>query len=294
MVAKRRARVKARSLACCTPPRRPGRSEAESRDLGAKPTTIANPLGPGSTRLRRSGRDDEGRGSLRHIDRHVRNLIMPSEIQTVEKIADQKRSFIEEARRAQIIDCAIDVIAELGFAQASLSQIARRAGISAGVISYYFAGKDDLIREVAAHVFHQGAAFIGPRVNGKSMASETLRAFIVASVDYVAEKPAYTRAIMNIIRAGRAENGQPRYDAALESPRRDGFERILRWGQDAGEFRRFDVGVMARTIIEAVDAVPPQLADNPDLDMAAYGQELATLFDLATRNTGASAVGEPL
>ena len=217
---------------------------------------------------------------------------MPSEIQTDEKIADPKRSFIEEARRAQIIDCAIDVIAEIGFAQASLSQIARRAGISAGVISYYFAGKDDLIREVAAHVFKQGAAFIGPRVDGKDTAAATLRAFILASVDYVAEKPAYTRAIMNIIRAGRAENGQPRYDAALESPRRDGFEQILRWGQESGEFRRFDVGVMARTIIEAVDAVPPQLADNPDLDMAAYGRELATLFDLATRAAPPQALAE--
>ena len=208
---------------------------------------------------------------------------MTSEIQSIEKIADQKRSFIEEARRAQIIDCAIDVIAELGFAQASLSQIAKRAGISAGVISYHFAGKDDLIREVAAHVFLQGGAFIGPRVNGKPTASETLRAFILASVEYVAEKPAYTRAVMNIIRAGRAENGQPRYDAALEAPRREGFEQILRWGQEGGEFRRFDVGVMARTIIEALDAVPPQLADDPHLDTVAYGRELATLFDLATR-----------
>ncbi len=217
---------------------------------------------------------------------------MPSEIQSIEKITDAKRSFIEEARRAQIIDCAIDVIAELGFAQASLSQIAKRAGISAGVISYYFAGKDDLIREVAAHVFQEGGAFIGPRVNGRDTAAATLRAFILASIDYVAEKPAYTRAVMNIIRAGRIENGQPRYDAALEGPRREGFEQILRWGQEGGEFRAFDVGVMARTIIEAVDAVPPQLADNPDLDMAAYGQELATLFDLATRNLGASADGD--
>ena len=208
---------------------------------------------------------------------------MPSEIQTVEEIPDQKRSFIEEARRAQIIDCAIDVIAELGFAQASLSQIAKRAGVSAGVISYHFAGKDDLIREVAAQVFRQGGDFIRPRVLGLETAAASLRALILASVAYVAEKPAYTRAVMNIIRAGRAENGQPRYDAALEAPRHQGFEQILRWGQEAGEFRAFDIGVMARTIIEALDAVPPQLADHPDLDTAAYGHELATLFDLATR-----------
>ena len=57
------------------------------------------------------------------------------------------RSFIEEARRAQIISSAIEVIAELGFARASLAQIARHAGISKGVISYHFAGGEVLIAQ---------------------------------------------------------------------------------------------------------------------------------------------------
>jgi AcrR family transcriptional regulator len=209
---------------------------------------------------------------------------MPSEIQTAAKIADPRRSFIEEARRAQIIECAIDAIAELGFAQASLSQIAKRAGISAGVISYHFAGKDDLIREVVAAVFNKGAEFIGPRVNGRSTARETLLAFIEASLAYVKAYPSYTRAVMNITRAGRAEGGVLRYDPAVETPRREGFSNILALGQQAGEFRAFSIPVMVTTIIEAMDAVPSQLADDPGLDLDAYARELCTLFDLATRN----------
>ena len=50
-------------------------------------------------------------------------------------------SFIEKARRTQIIECAIETIAEVGYAQASLGQIAKRAQISKGVISYHFANK---------------------------------------------------------------------------------------------------------------------------------------------------------
>ena len=38
------------------------------------------------------------------------------------------RTFIETARRAQIVAAAIDTIAELGYGQASLARIAERAG----------------------------------------------------------------------------------------------------------------------------------------------------------------------
>lgn len=45
-------------------------------------------------------------------------------------------TFIEAARRAQIVQCASDAIDELGFERASLAEIAKRAGISKSVISY--------------------------------------------------------------------------------------------------------------------------------------------------------------
>ena len=62
--------------------------------------------------------------------------------------AASERTFIETARRAQIVAAAIDTIAEVGYARASLVRIASRIGISRGLISYHFAGKDELIKEV--------------------------------------------------------------------------------------------------------------------------------------------------
>jgi TetR/AcrR family fatty acid metabolism transcriptional regulator len=49
---------------------------------------------------------------------------------------------METARRAQIMAAAIDTIAEAGFAGASFAPIAGKLGISRGLISYHFAGKD--------------------------------------------------------------------------------------------------------------------------------------------------------
>jgi hypothetical protein len=40
---------------------------------------------------------------------------------------------------------------------------------------------------------------------------------------------------------------------------------------------------MATTIQRAVDALPFLLQTRSDLDLDAYGEELVTLFDLATR-----------
>jgi len=206
---------------------------------------------------------------------------MRSEIQTEDQ---PRRSFIEAARRAQIIECAIAAIAEIGFAQASLAQIARRAGVSTGVISYYFAGKDDLIREVGAHVFATGEALIRPRVDGQETAAGALRAFIGASVAFIQSHPSYGHAILNISRAGRDDRDRPRLDPSILQPRLDGFKRILAWGQQTGEFRAFSVPVMAVTIVEALDAVPQQLIEAPDLDLDAYAAELVELFDRATRS----------
>ena len=65
-----------------------------------------------------------------------------------DKPDDQSRpTFTEAARRTQIIACAIETLATLGYAQASLAHIAQRAGISKGVIVYYFSSKEELYQE---------------------------------------------------------------------------------------------------------------------------------------------------
>jgi AcrR family transcriptional regulator len=205
-------------------------------------------------------------------------LNVHSETQT----SDQPRvSFIEQARRAQIIDCAVETIAELGFAQASLAQIAKRAGVSTGVILYYFAGKDELIAAVAAHVFATGEAFMRPIVNAEETPRGALVTFIRASVRFVADHPRFVLAMRSILRAGD-NGGGPRFDPGILAARHEGFVSILAWGQHTGAFRQFSIPVMAATIIEALDYLP-HLAADPDTDLTAYAEELVELFDRATR-----------
>jgi AcrR family transcriptional regulator len=53
-----------------------------------------------------------------------------------------------EARPGEIVQAALDVFAEKGFAAARLDDIARQAGVSKGALYLYFETKEDLFRAV--------------------------------------------------------------------------------------------------------------------------------------------------
>ena len=53
---------------------------------------------------------------------------------------------VGEDRREQIIDAALRVFAQKGFARATNRDVAREAGITTGLIYYYFKSKEDLLR----------------------------------------------------------------------------------------------------------------------------------------------------
>ncbi|GEM_PF-4098691 len=65
-----------------------------------------------------------------------------------------KRSFIEVARRSQIIEATIVVLAEKGYTNTTFVRIAEQAGFRPGLISYYFKNKDELTYEVLATITH--------------------------------------------------------------------------------------------------------------------------------------------
>src|SRR5713101_7593873 len=54
----------------------------------------------------------------------------------------------EGQRRLALFKAAFREVAEKGFAEVTLDDIARRAGVSKGVTLYYFASKEDLFRRL--------------------------------------------------------------------------------------------------------------------------------------------------
>jgi len=195
------------------------------------------------------------------------------------------RTFTEAARRAQIIEAAIDTIAEVGFARASLARIGERVGISKGLIGYHFAGKDDLIKQVVIDVVEAGRAYILPRVFAESTGPAMLRAYIESNLAFMREHRNYMVAVVEILRngafttdSGRRVDGQD-VDVAAHLLK----EQLARL-QAEGQLRSdFDPGVMAVAIRATIDVVPHRLVRDPDFDIDSYSREVITIFDLATR-----------
>jgi AcrR family transcriptional regulator len=58
-----------------------------------------------------------------------------------------------EARRTELLDAALAVIAEEGIAAASLRKVAERAGCSTGAVTYYFANREEMMAAVIESQF---------------------------------------------------------------------------------------------------------------------------------------------
>jgi AcrR family transcriptional regulator len=196
-----------------------------------------------------------------------------------------ERSFIETVRRAQIAAAAIDTIAEAGYAGASFARIAERVRISRGLISYHFAGKDDLIKQVVHEAAEQAIAYIRPRVLAESTGPAMLRAYIQSNLAFMRDHRNNVIAMIEISRS--ADGRRIFYDDTAVVNAVGALEGPLAGFQKAGQFRPdFDPHVMAITIRAAIEAASPLFALNPEFDIENYANEIATIFDLATRAEG--------
>jgi AcrR family transcriptional regulator len=151
------------------------------------------------------------------------------------------------------------------------------------VITYYFASKEELLEQVVTAIFKDAAFYIVPRIAAEPTPALRLHAYIQSHVEYISAHLKQMMAIMEIVLNVRTEEGKLRFGSATAEPVRASLEALLRHGQEEGDFRDFDVRVMAVTIRRAIDALSPLLIADPQLDAALYARELVTLFDRATR-----------
>jgi AcrR family transcriptional regulator len=163
-------------------------------------------------------------------------------------------TLIATTRRRQLVDAAIAEIAESGLEQASTVKIALRAGVSRGVLTHHFTNRDDLIEAVVAEVYRLAEQELGPVVAGEPTPRAQLAAYVGGSVDFYAAYPDHMLTLSEVFIAKRRSASQRRSSDPRHTGELEAVAAILRAGQEAGEFRVFDVVTMASLIRANLDA----------------------------------------
>jgi AcrR family transcriptional regulator len=83
-----------------------------------------------------------------------------------------RRKLPRDARRVQLIEATIEVLALRGYARTTLTEVARRAGLSHGLVNFHFETKEKLLTETLLHL------------------AEEYRLNWVAALDAVGNRPA--------------------------------------------------------------------------------------------------------
>jgi TetR/AcrR family transcriptional regulator, fatty acid metabolism regulator protein len=195
-------------------------------------------------------------------------------------------TFTQRKRRDQLIECAIDAIVEVGYPRASVAEVARRAGVSKGVVTYHFPAKDDLIQAVIADVIAEMGQYLEPRLraaNPVQYPERFIAPYLTTWSGYIQTHGRDVLALVRIYSAYRDEAGRPNPAFDVRANEITIVAEILRRGQETGYLGSFDPRIMAAVMKAALDDLLTQYADNPGLDLEAYGAELVAMFERATR-----------
>lgn len=179
-------------------------------------------------------------------------------------------------RRAQIIDAAAQVFAELGYSTASTQNIAEVLGLRQASLYYYFRSKEDALSEVCL-IGVQGFLEKLEAIcdSGRSF-EDKVRAGILNHQMPLREKRAYVRVFLRdrhrITGPGRAEVGKVtrRYEAL--------WQKLIEDGQRAGAFNRdFDARTVTLAIIGMCNAAAAWLDPETPGEIERVSGEFADL-----------------
>jgi TetR/AcrR family transcriptional repressor of bet genes len=92
-----------------------------------------------------------------------------------------KAEAVKEIRRKQLIDATIRAIGRFGYASTTLTHVAGEAGLSPGIVNFYFKSKDQLLLATLEQIVEEYSAFWQAALNkGKVAPAAGLEAMIEA------------------------------------------------------------------------------------------------------------------
>jgi TetR/AcrR family transcriptional regulator len=184
--------------------------------------------------------------------------------------ATAELTLIERARRAQLIEVTIELVADRGYAGASLAAIAERAGITKAAVLYHFPTKAAVVRAAHEHVLTALVADVAAAVEAADTANRPA-AYVRSMVGHLREHPRHTRMIIEAMVHDDGDHDP----AARWRPLAQLIDaaRLARGGGD------IDTRTTAIIVGGGIDAIVAEQLHDPDYDTAAAAEHLIEMLD---------------
>jgi AcrR family transcriptional regulator len=195
------------------------------------------------------------------------------------------RPRLTRQRRLEILEAAVEVIAERGLPDTRIGDVAARAGTSAALVLYYFDSKDRLLTEALTHAEDRFYLQTFHDLTGVAGASERLTMLIERSLPPAAGEMVgdwklwfelWSRALRDPEVARKREALDRRWRATIAD--------IVREGERTGEFGSVDADEFAVRLASLMDGLAIQVVLR-DRDVTLNRARRACL-DLAARELG--------
>lgn len=205
-------------------------------------------------------------------------------METPPAVADRARRQRKtaDARREEIIRATTTVVAELGYANATLTEITQRAGVSKGLLWHYFRDRDDLMQQAVEYLVGRLRTGIVDGLDRSAPVPEVVRAVFTRTALFTRTHPQELEALDQIVHNLRGADGRRRitmrdYDGVYAE-----HEALLSRGQRDGSIRGGDVRILAVGYQSLIDGLIGHLQAHPDDDPRTRADEIADVFLRAT------------
>lgn len=184
------------------------------------------------------------------------------------------------ARRQQIERSTAQVLADVGYAAASVARIAQQAGVSKGVVTYHFRSKDEILRRVVLRLLDGCTAHIDANTSAARTPADRLRTGISAELEFFSTRRIEFRAMAEIM-ANHRDDGFVRAFDDVSRAETVALADLLRQGQAMGQFRAFDAEEVAHLIGAAKTGLLDRWAADESLDLGSASGTLLDFVDSA-------------
>ena len=156
----------------------------------------------------------------------------------------------KQARPQELLDAALDLFVEKGFAATRTEEVALRAGVSKGTLYRYYPSKEDLLKAVISHHLSSriaAGADLAARFEGS--AGALLRSLLIEWWTQLYDSPAAGVFKLVITEVRNFPEIAQHYASAVVEPAHQLLGGVVRRGVAQGEFRDVDVAHAVHSLV---------------------------------------------